>query len=293
MDERRVVVTGPSERLDRWLRRELPGCSRRLAHALIADGSVRLDGRRTAKGALVHAGMEVTLPRTVALTPNPLLDLAVVYEDADLVAVAKPGGMPSHPLDPRECDTVVNALLARYPETAGLAGGLAHRLDTGTSGLLLAARSLETWTSLRTAFRARAVAKRYLAVVAGTPPLDATIDLPLGHDPGDRRRMVAARPGLRSWPAVSTLHRLASDGRTSLVSIAMRTGVTHQIRVHLAAVGHPVLGDTLYGGPAADLAPGRHALHAAELSLPALGARPALTFHCALPADLARLAPPE
>lgn len=291
MTRREVVASGPSERLDRWLRRELPGLSRRVVHALIDDGSVRLDGRPAAKGTVVQAGTRVTLPATVALAANPALPLTILYEDPWLVAVDKPPGLPSHPLDPRERDTIANALLARFPETAALAGGLAHRLDTGTSGVLLAARSAATWAVLRAAFRARAIGKRYLALVAGTAPPQVTVDLPLSHDPADRRRMIATRPGLRSWPARTTVRRLASDATTSLVVVDMASGVTHQIRVHLAHVGHPVLGDALYGGPSAALAPGRHALHAAELVLPSLDGRAPLIIRSALAPDLERLAP--
>jgi 23S rRNA pseudouridine1911/1915/1917 synthase len=291
MDQRSVVAAGPSERLDHWLRRELPGLSRRLIHALIADGSVRVDGRRARKGSMVHAGTCVTLPSALALEPNPALPLAVLYEDARLIAVDKPGGMPSHPLDPRERDTVANALLARYPETASLAGGLAHRLDTGTSGMLLAARSAEVWTALREAFHRRMVIKRYVALASGVVPDTAEVELALGHDPTDRRRMVAARAGSRSWPARTEIRRVATDGTISLVAVTMRTGVMHQIRAHLAHLGHPVVGDRLYGGPAAELPPGRHALHAAELELPALGEGPALTLRSPLAADLEALAP--
>ncbi|HWP65150.1 MAG TPA: RluA family pseudouridine synthase [Candidatus Limnocylindria bacterium] len=291
MEERCFVAEGPSERLDHWLRRTLPGLSRRLAHTLIAEGSVRLDGRRARKGSLVHPGMHVTVPGVLALAPNPALPLAVLHEDAWRIAVDKPGGMPSHPLDPRARDTVVNALLARYPETGPLAGGLVHRLDTGTSGVLVAARSAAVWTSLREAFRAHAVRKRYLALARGVAPERLHVDLPLCHDPADRRRMTPARPGRRSWPAKSTIERLATDGAVSLVRITMRTGVTHQIRVHLAHLGHPVLNDRLYGGPPAALPPGRHALHAAELVLPADGERPACIIRSPLPPELAALVP--
>jgi len=291
MDERSIVATGASERLDHWLRRELPGLSRRVLHVLIADGSVRVDGRRARKGDLVQAGMRVTLPGLGVLAPNPALPLTVLYEDSALVAIDKPGGMPSHPLDPRERDTIANALLARYPETESLAGGLAHRLDTGTSGVLLAARSAAVWTDLRAAFRSKTVTKRYLAITSGVAPEAADVDLALSHHPSDRRRMVPARPGVRSWPARSAIRRMASDGTASLVAITMRTGVTHQIRVHLAHLGHPVLGDALYGGAPCPLPPGRHALHAAALELPAIGVLPPLTIESPLAADLQPLLP--
>jgi 23S rRNA pseudouridine1911/1915/1917 synthase len=292
MDERDVVVEGAAERFDRWLRRALPGLSRRLIHTLIAEGSVRVDGRRATKGFVVQPGVHVTVPAQLTLTPNPSLGLSVLYEDAFLIAIDKPGGLPSHPLDPRERDTVANFVLARYPETAPLGGGLTHRLDTGTSGVLLAARTLEHWHAVRAAFRDHVVAKRYLALVPGTVPAETTVDLPLSHDPRDRRRMVPARPGLRAWPAVSVVRRVASGGATSLVSIVMHTGVTHQIRVHLASLGHPVVGDALYGGPPADLPSGRHALHGADLTLPALGGCGPVTIQSPLAADLVGLMTP-
>lgn len=293
MDPRRLVAAGPDERLDRWLRRALPGLSRRVLHALIADGSVRIDGRRAGKGSVVRAGATVTLPEPddVLLAASPELPLSVLAETAAYVAVDKPGGMPSHPLDPRERGTVANALLARYPETATLGGGLAHRLDTGTSGVLLAARSLEAWSLLRSAFRARTVEKRYLALVAGMAPRAARVEVPLAHDPADRGRMIAARPGLRAWPAETTVERLAAGRGVSLVAVAMRTGVTHQIRAHLAHLGHPVLGDARYGGPDAGLGPRRHALHATAVTVPALAAEPPLRVESPLPGDLVALLP--
>jgi 23S rRNA pseudouridine1911/1915/1917 synthase len=291
MDEREVVATGPPERLDRWLRRTLPSLSRRLAHALIEDGSVRIDGRRATKGSVVRAGARIRVPNGLVLAPNPTLTLPVLYEDAWLVAIDKPGGIPSHPLDPRERHTVANFMLARHPETASFGGGLAHRLDTGTSGVLLAARSPDVWAELREAFRQHAVEKEYAALVAGRAPAERTIDLPLSHDPRDRRRMIAARPGLRSWPAVSVVRRLAGDDTVSLVAVVMRTGVTHQIRAHLATVGHPVLGDALYGGPVGTFPAGRHALHATRLSLPALSGCGPRTIQSPLASDLAARAP--
>jgi len=285
-ESRIVVAAGPAERLDRWLRRALPGVSRRLAAQLIAEGTVRVDGHRARKGAVVAPGARVELPSVLALAPNPACHLAILHEDASLVAVDKSGGMPSHPNDPRERDTAVNFLLARYPETGVLGGGLVHRLDTGTSGVLLAARSAGAWEAARSAFRNRLVEKHYLAIVAGRAPAETTVQLALAHDPSDRRRMVGARAGLRAWPAESRITRLAGDDDTSLVAVVMRTGVTHQIRVHLASLGHPVVGDRLYGGPPSPLAAGRHALHASAIILPATPQRPPLTVRSPFPSDL-------
>jgi 23S rRNA pseudouridine1911/1915/1917 synthase len=267
------VVSGVPARLEALVRVELPAASRRLVRALIDDGSVRVNGRRAAKGTRVAAGDVVELPILEGLAPEPDLPLRILYEDADVVAIDKPGGMPGHALDPRQRGTAAAALLARRPELARVAGaldaGLVHRLDTGTSGVLLAARSPTAFAALREAFRTHAVVKRYLAVVRGTPRTGATIDMPLAHEPGDRRRMRVARSGDRAWPARTAVVAVDPRGDRSLVEIEIRTGVTHQVRVHLAHAGHPVVGDALYGVACADLAPGRHALHARLLAIPA------------------------
>jgi 23S rRNA pseudouridine1911/1915/1917 synthase len=293
-----VVVDGAGAgRLDAFLRRALPQCSRRLLRRLVADGAVRVDGRPAAKGTILTPGDRVELPPLGGtLPPEPVLALAVLHEDAAVVAVDKPGGMPGHALDPRERGTAAAFLVARWPELAGvgdaLAPGLVHRLDTGTSGILVAARTASAHARLRTALRARAVVKRYLAVVAGDArALDGvTVDAALGHDPRDRSRMVAARPGIRTWPARTAFRVLAHGATRSLVEATIRTGVTHQVRVHLALAGHPVLNDARYGGPVAALAPGRHALHASAFA----GPHPdggTLAVASPLPAELARLAP--
>jgi len=253
---------------------------------------VRVNGQRVEKGTQVHPGDLVTVPRLVGVQPEPELALRVVYEAADLAVVEKPGGMPSHALDPREAGTAAAFVVARWPETRRvgnpLAPGLAHRLDTGTSGLLVVARSPACFATLRGAFAQGRVDKQYLAIVAGTPPARVTLRQALAHDRRDRRRMAPAEPGTRSWPAETRIETLAVVGTAALVAATIRTGVTHQVRVHLAMLGHPVLGDALYGGPPAGLAPGRHALHASALTIAAPG-RPLLSVRSPLPADLAAL----
>src|SRR5262249_5776759 len=151
-----------------------------------------------------------------ALTPESALALPILYEDAALIAVDKPGGMPSHALDPRERGTAVAFLLARHPELAEvgdpLAPGLVHRLDTGTSGVLLAARSREVHATVRRALAERAIEKRYLACVAGDArECDrARVDVPLAHDPRDRRRMIPASAGIRAWAAETRVEVVAA-----------------------------------------------------------------------------------
>lgn len=285
-DER--VVDEPA-RLDAFVRRVCPALSRRVAHRLIDDGLVRVNGHVAAKGTRLAAGDRVVLP-AVRLEPEPDLPVGIVHVDEHLIVVDKPGGMPAHALDPRQRGTVAAFLAGRFPETAGLGdpltSGLVHRLDTGTSGLLLAARTPEAHATLRAAFRAGGVAKRYLALVAGAPPPHATIDRALAHDPRDRRRMIAALPGQRAWPARTEITTLRSTGDRALVEATLHTGVTHQVRVHLALLGCPVLGDALYGGPDAGLSPGRHALHASSIAL--AGVR---RLDSDLPPDLAALLP--
>jgi 23S rRNA pseudouridine1911/1915/1917 synthase len=287
-NERELLVTEPA-RLDAFLLRSCPALSRRVARRLIDDGLVRVNGRVVPKGARVLAGDRIALP-ALRLEPEPHLPIRVVHLDERLIVVDKPGGMPSHALDPRQRGTVAGFLAGRFPETAdlgdALSSGLAHRLDTGTSGLLLAARTGESYDALREAFRSGAVGKRYLALVAGVPQPRATIDRPLAHDPRDRRRMIAALPGLRAWPARSEVNTIHAAGDRALVEVTLRTGVTHQARAHLALLGCPVLGDVLYGGPDAGLAPGRHALHASGLTLPG-----APGLESELPDDLSALVP--
>ena len=291
-----LSVGAGAVRLDTFLRGALPAMSRRLVRRLIAEGAVSVNGRPAAKGVRVAPGDRVTLPDLPAtITPEPGLALAVLHEDDALVALDKPGGMPGHALDPRQRGTAAAFLLARYPEMADvgdpLAPGLVHRLDSGTSGLLVAARARAAHRALRAALRARAVEKRYLAWVAGdASALDgARVALPLAHDPRDRRRMLPATAGVRAWPAETRLAIVAAGRERSLVEATILTGVTHQVRVHLAARGHPVLGDVLYGGAPAGLPRGRHALHAAGLTLPhPTDGRP-LSLSALLPADLAAL----
>jgi 23S rRNA pseudouridine1911/1915/1917 synthase len=276
-------------RLDALVRTALPAASRRLVRALIADGSVRVNGRRAAKGSRVAVGDLIELPDLDTLAPEPDLPLHVLHEDADLVAIDKPGGVPGHALDPRQRGTMAGALLARYPELAGVAGpadaGLVHRLDTGTSGVLLAARSPDSYARLREAFRNHDVVKRYVAVVAGVPKVGTVIDAALAHDAADRRRMRAARADERAWPARTRIVAVEAHGRLARVQVEIRTGVTHQVRAHLALAGHPVVGDALYGGAPSILPPERHALHAASLEFPA----PCLRIAAQLPADLREL----
>ncbi len=290
-DGRRSLEVPPDAagmRVDVWLAGalELP---RARVKELLELGAVRIGGRPPRKGDRTVAGarVEVTLPtEDPRPVPQPELPLHLLHLDPQLVAVDKPAGIPSHPLAPGERGTVVNALVARHPECADASadpreGGLVHRLDTLTSGVLLAARTPEAWRALRDAFSERRVDKRYLAVVTG-PVADAgEIDLPLRHR-GDHVEPALDGSGRE---ALSEFRVLSRSGDAALLEVRIHTGVLHQIRAHLAAIGAPVLGDTSYGGRAHP-GLGRFFLHASRLGLahPATG-RP-LELAAPLPLEL-------
>lgn len=276
VEERAVPAGAAPDRLDRAVAR-LFGVSRARAMEWIADGRVRVDGRRAPKGTPVAAGarISVILPPPDRPVPQPDLPIRIVHADAHVVVADKPAGMPSHPLQPGEKGTAANALVGRFPELAAVGpapreGGLVHRLDTDTSGLLLAARTEAAYAMLRAQFSARTVEKGYLALVGGEIHAGGEIALPLLHDPRDPRKMQAASdPGYAAEhgarPAVTRFLPLERKGGFTLLEVEIPTGVMHQIRAHLAFIGHPLAGDALYGGPPL---PGlsRHFLHAARLA---------------------------
>ena len=290
----RVGDTAAGKRLDLVVGEAL-GLSRAKLKALFDEGLVRVDGRRVKKGQLAKAGqaVEVELDETPrAAAPEASAPLSVLHEDQVLVFVDKPAGVPSHPLEPGEVGTVANALVARYPE-CGLAsddpreGGLCHRLDTGTSGVLLAARTREGWQKMREAFGGEGVDKRYWALTTGPLADEGEIDLPLRHARADRVEPAAlGGPGTRE--ARSSFRVLARAGEFCLVEVRIHTGVLHQVRAHLSAIGASVVGDALYGGrpePGLD----RFFLHARRLELthPVSGAP--LSVESPLPAELTRV----
>jgi 23S rRNA pseudouridine1911/1915/1917 synthase len=299
-----VHAEAAGQRLDRWLAGRLPALSRSRLQALIAEGHVTVDGRPRAASAKVKAGQSVAvrIPPPVAATPQPEdIPVAVVYEDARLLVVDKPAGLAVHPGAGRPGGTLVNALLHRQRDLSGVGGvlrpGIVHRLDKGTSGLLVVAKDDDAHRALARQFAARSVEKEYLAVVLGVPRARAgVVELAIGRDPVHRRRMsvraARGRAACSRWEVVEALEGAA------LLRVRIETGRTHQIRVHLSALGHPVAGDETYGGrapagrgraQAALAALERPALHAARLAFahPDDGRR--LAFESPLPADLARL----
>jgi 23S rRNA pseudouridine1911/1915/1917 synthase len=286
-DESPLPDAAAIERLDRYLVRTGLASSRRVAQQLIERGMVRINGRRSKKSEIVAAEDRVEVAardRRAAIEPNADRALEVIHEDAAVIVVNKPGGVPCHPLHAGERDTVMNAVVARSPDTAvagdkPLEGGLVHRLDNGTSGALLIARTPGAFAKLRDAIRAGAVARRYEALVAGALERKIQIDTPIAHHAKNARKMVAGDPSSanpkRAGRAATTLAEpIRRVGEFTLLSVTPKTGSRHQIRVHLASVGHPIVGDTLYGGPAATtLEHGRFWLHLCEVAFdsPAVG----------------------
>jgi len=296
-DQRRVAVPEglDGERLDAALARMF-GLSRTAAADLISGGQVLVAGRAAAKSDRVPAGewLDVTLPAPPGPAPVPqaVPGLAVVYEDADIVVVDKPAGVAAHPTPGWSGPTVLDGLLATGHSiaTSGAAErqGIVHRLDANTTGLMVLAKSERAYSALKRAFRERTVDKGYRALVQGHPdPLRGTVDAPIARHPsGDGRFAVMA--GGR--PSVTHYDTIEAFRGASLLDITLETGRTHQIRVHMAALRHPCVGDRLYGADpalAAHLGLARQGLHAARLGFahPADGRH--LAFTSDYPADLA------
>ena len=314
----RIAIT-PADagaRLDKLLVQKVPGLGRREAKRLFDEGKVRLvaggapddRGRRAVKGDVAGAGdaLDIELPEGAAgsgALPDPEAPLHVLLETPTVVVLDKPAGQPTAPIDAGERGTLANALVARYPETAGVGysprePGLVHRLDTGTSGIVLSARTREAFDVLSAALKEGRLDKRYLVICAAADlPEAGTIDIPLAPHPKDTRRVYAcihprdvARLGPR--PASTSYQKLREHGPWALVEVKAPKAARHQIRAHFAAIEHPLAGDALYGGPPLPGGPAgetRHALHAHHLVWKGDASVPAFTVESPLPPDLAAL----
>lgn len=301
--ERRVTETIPASladvRIDRVVSL-IADISRNAAAVLIETGAVTLDGEVVAAGKeKVREGQTITVDISKAVGPelptgDPSVVLDVVYRDDDVIVVNKPAGLVVHPGAGNKSGTMVNHLLAAFPEIATVGDpmrpGIVHRLDAGTTGLIAVARTQQAYESLVEQLTLRSVTRVYSVVVWGIPTsLNGVIDAPIGRDQRDPTRMavvVDGRPS-RTHYAVERSFHVPKDA--SLVECRLETGRTHQIRVHLASIGHPVVGDAQYGGVRAGLRAGRPMLHARQLGFdhPRTGER--CEFTSDLPADFAAL----
>ena len=299
------------QRLDRVLQRHLPELSRTRFKQLILDGAVACEGAVQRDPAQrVQAGRHFTIALPAPTDPTPAaqtMPLAIVFEDEHLIVIEKPAGMVVHPAPGNPEGTLVNALLAHCGESlAGIGGvrrpGIVHRLDKDTSGLLVVAKTEATHRALSQDFAARQIERAYSAFVWGVPvPAAGDISSNIGRSPRNRKKMAVVADS-RGKPAV-TRYRVEQrfDDHAALIECRLLTGRTHQIRVHLAHAGHPLIGDSVYGtragravarlGPAGEAITGfpRQALHARRLGFahPATGER--LSFDSPLPADLGNL----
>ncbi len=286
------------ERLDQYLIRLGFADSRRAARELIDRRRVSVNGRRPRKGDVVGASDRVKVEPgapAAALAPDPAVQIDLLYNDAAVLVVNKPGLMPCHPLRPGETGTLMNGVVARVPETAAAGpaereGGLVHRLDNGTSGAVMVARTIDAHTRLRNDLRTGNITRRYQALVVGGVESGLEIDAPIGHRRGSSRRMGTRSESapLRGHPrpASTRVEPLRQIGRFTLLAVTPLSGSRHQIRVHLANAGYPIVGDTLYGAPpTAALPEGRFWLHLGQIEFESPADGRAIVS-AALPAEL-------
>jgi len=302
---RSVCVTGESAglRLDQAAAQLLPEFSRTRLQQWIRDGKLRVNGEPRAPRSLVLAGDTLELSAQTeaegAWQPTPMA-LGILWEDESLLVIDKPVGLVVHPAAGHADDTLLNGLLAHCPALADLPrAGIVHRLDRDTSGVLVVAKTLAAQTFLSAAIQAREISREYRAVVNGVIVSGATIDKPMGRHPRDRQRMAVLASGGK--PAVTHYRVLSRYRAHTLLAVLLETGRTHQIRVHMASVGFPIVGDPVYGGrPRLPRAAGpelvdclrgfRHqALHALRLRFTHPASGEPVSFEAPLPADMRAL----
>ncbi|MEJ7761247.1 MAG: RluA family pseudouridine synthase [Thermomicrobiales bacterium] len=286
-----VIAPAPEDRddrLDKLVARHMADRSRTFVRQLIEDGQVLVDGIVRRPSFSVTPGQRITVvipPPELELIARPeAIPLTIVFEDDDVLVIDKPAGMVVHPAPGHPTGTLVNAVLHHDPTiTVGnrLRPGIVHRLDKDTSGLIVVAKTDRARNGLVAQWQARTVDKGYVALVFGTvPEEEATVDAPIGRHPTQRQRMAVVRTGR---PAVTHFKVTERFERYTMLDLSIETGRTHQIRVHMAFVGHPVVGDTVYGADRQGIRVGkRHLLHAARLGFD-LPTGERKTFHSMLP----------
>ncbi len=302
-----TTITVPDDsngvRLDRFLTSVLPDQSRSHIQRLIKEGAVRVGGSGAKPNQPVKTGQTVTIEIPEPVDPEPRaeqLPLPILFQDRDIIVIDKPAGMVVHPAAGHASGTLVNALLHHVDDLSGIGGekrpGIVHRLDRGTSGLMVVAKHDAAHAELARQFQDREVEKEYVALCWGEVMAGRRIDAPIGRDPANRKKMSARARRARS--AVTRIAGAEHFGRLlTLARVAIHTGRTHQIRVHLSAIGHPIVGDSLYGGVHRRV-PGdiravthleRPFLHAARLAFTHPSESRRMEFVSELPDDLQRV----
>jgi 23S rRNA pseudouridine1911/1915/1917 synthase len=293
------------ERLDKFLIRNFPQTSRAYWKEHLIQ-TVRVDGKRVAKGHLLRGGEKLNLLQAplscgASIRPNFKLHLKILYKDHDLMAIDKAPGLPCHPLTAEETETVANAVVAKFPEQAEtgpqLEAGLLHRLDNDTSGVLLFARHPKSLEAFQRLNRGGNIAKYYLAWVEGHLNGMGKIRFPIAHHPQNKAKMCIARDEkdakrLKAREATTEFGVIQSEEQASLVLLRIQKGSRHQIRVHLAALGHPIVGDILYGGKRGGFAGSstRHLLHAAEVQFIHPFTKKQIAISSPIPKDFVKVA---
>lgn len=291
-----VQSTEVGQRLDRYLTALVPDVSRTAIQHMITEGGVLVNGRGSKAGYALREGDTIRvyhmLPSTQSGHVKPQnYPLEIIYEDKDLLVINKAAGMVVHPAPGHADDTLVNALVARYPQLEeqknDVRPGIVHRLDRDTSGLLIVAKNTRTQTALIEMMKQHTIVKRYLALVEGNIALDqGTIDAPIGRNPRNRQQMaITAAASREARTHFRVLERFA---RHTLLVLELETGRTHQIRVHLKGIGHPVVGDTVYGSGHSRHEPAlqRQFLHAYQLKFQHPTTGEVIELEAPLPEDL-------
>ncbi len=285
------------ERLDKYLATQMEDFSRSRVQGFIRDGFVWVNQQQAVKtGVMVYQGDMISVHIPPALPTNLIpqdIPLDIVFENEDMLVINKSHGMVVHPSAGHDEDTLVHAVLAHVPNLEGVGGekrpGIVHRLDKNTSGIILVAKNERSHRWLQDQFRTRAVEKTYFALVDGIPPTpNGRVEAPIGRDPVNRKQMAVMPPG-KGREAVTEYFTVQSFQRHTLLRVNLLTGRTHQIRLHMAFLKCPVVGDTIYGYRHPSLPIERHFLHAARISIRLLGEEEPITFEAGLPRELTDL----
>jgi 23S rRNA pseudouridine1911/1915/1917 synthase len=285
------------DRLDKFLVENLPEFTRSRLQGLIKDGFITVDQVAATKAGFSLNPGQIVCVRIPPPVPSDLIPeaipLEIIYEDENLMIVNKPAGMVVHPSAGHFTGTLVHAALAHAPEMEGIGGeqrpGVVHRLDKDTSGIILMAKNDKTHQWLQDQFRQRKVKKTYLALVDGHPPTpEGRVEAPIGRDTAHRKKM-AVLPEGKGRESISEYRTVKSYPHHTLIEVHPLTGRTHQIRIHMAFLGCPVVGDTLYGHKHSSIPMNRHFLHAERLKIMLPGEKEQREFTAALPPELQKI----